>query len=449
MKKKIVSISLFIVFIVAIGLIVYKYEKSHSNKYPEVYALLPRKGASAQAPEWPKVKEQAYKLLQAIKNDPRDKKSLTQLAILYIQEARATGNYAYYDKAALKYVNDALEIDSNDFDGILLKSLLYLSQHHFAEGLALAEKAKSINPYNSFAYGLAVDGNVEMGNYKAAVADADKMLSIRPDIRSYSRASYLREIFGDYAGAIDAMKMAVDAGAPGDEATEWSRVQLARLYENTGDTLNAKIHYTIAVQERPGYAYALAGLARIAMAEKNYQQAIKYYQQADSSVNDFAIKEGLADAYRETGNQQKAEALEKKIIEEMNDQAQSGLNDANIGHYVDKELAYAYLRIHDYDNALKHALIEYDRRPDNIDVNECVAWAYYCKGDYEKALPYIKVALKTNSKNPTLLCRAGLIYAKTGDRSLAKTTLEEALRTNANIADNNLKTESLNVLQTL
>ena len=150
----------------------------------------------------------------------------------------------------------------------LLKSLIYLSQHHFADGLALAEKAKSINPYNAYVMGLAVDGNVEMGNYDAAVADADKMLSISPDIRSYSRASYLREIYGDYPGAIDAMKMAVEAGAPGDETTEWSRVQLGHLYENIGDILNAKMHYMIALQERPGYAYAFAGLARIAMAEK-------------------------------------------------------------------------------------------------------------------------------------------------------------------------------------
>jgi tetratricopeptide (TPR) repeat protein len=449
MKKKITYISLFVVFIAAIGVIFYKYEKTKTNKDADVYVLLPRKGAAAQAPEWLRIKEQSYKLLQAIKNDPSDKKSLTQLAILYIQEARATGNYTYYDKAALKYVNDALKIDSIDFDAMVLKSLLYLSQHHFADGLELAEKAKSINPYNAYVYGLAVDGNVEMGNYKAAVADADKMLSIRPDIRSYARASYLREIFGDYPGAIDAMKMAVDAGAPGDETTEWSRVQLGHLYENIGNTLSAKMHYTIALQERAGYAYALAGLGRIAMAEKNYKQAIEYYKAADSSVNDFAIKEALADAYRETGNKEKSDALEKNIIKEMNKQAQSGVNDANIGHYVDKELAYAYLKINDYDKALQHALLEYNRRPDNIDVNECVAWVYYCKGEYQNALSFIKVALKTNSKNPTLLCRAGLIYAKTGDRSLAKTTLQEALKTNANIADNNLKTESISLLQTL
>jgi tetratricopeptide (TPR) repeat protein len=448
MKKNTIYISLLIVFIAAIAVIFYKYKSKNSDNDPEIYSLLPRKSATAQANEWLKVKAQAYKLLETIRNDPKDTRSLTQLATLYIQEARVTGNYTYYDKAALKYVNDALKIDNTDFEGTTLKSLIYLSQHHFADGLELAQKAKSINPYNAYVYGISVDGNVEMGNYEAAVEDADKMVSIRPDIRSYARVSYLREIYGDYPGAIDAMKMAVDAGAPGDEATEWSRVQLGHLYENTGDMLNAEMHYTIAIQERPGYAYALAGLGRIAVAKKDYKKAIEYYMWADSSVNDFSIKEGLADVHRKMGETEKANNMEKKIIAEMNKEAQSGQNDVNIGHYVDKELAYAYLKINDYGNALKHALLECNRRPDNIDVNECVAWVYYRKGDYEKAVTYIKPALKTNCKNPTLLCRAGLIYAKAGEKPLAKTTLLEALKTNANIADN-LKAEGKNILQTL
>jgi tetratricopeptide (TPR) repeat protein len=85
------------------------------------------------------------------------------LANIFILEARATGNYQYYDKAAMKYVNDALAKDPNNFEALTLKSLLYLSQHHFADGLAMAEKAEKINPYNAFLYGVLVDGHVEMG----------------------------------------------------------------------------------------------------------------------------------------------------------------------------------------------------------------------------------------------------------------------------------------------
>ena len=448
MKKNIIYIVLLVAFAGATGAIFYKYKSSKPVNSEENYTLLARKGATANDPEWLKIKAQAYKLQEAIKKNPKDSKSLIQLSTLYIQEARTTGNFAYYDKAAMKYVNDALAADTANFEALTLKSLLYLSQHHFADGLELAQKAKDKNPYNAFVWGIMVDGNVEMGNYDSAVANADKMISIRPDIRSYARASYLRDIYGDYPGSIDAMKMAVEAGRPGDESTEWSRIQLGHLYENTGDLLNAKMHYTISLENRPGYAYALAGLGRIALAEKDYNKAINYYTQADSSVTDFAIKEALADVYRQKGDKNKADEMEKEVIAEMTKEAQSGNNDQNIGHYVDKELAYAYLKINDFDNAEKHALLEYNRRPDNIDVNECVAWVYYSKGDYAKALPYIKTALKTNCKNPTLLCRAGLIYSKAGDKPLAKLTLEEALKSNPNITDN-LKNESVTALQTL
>lgn len=447
MKKNTLYVLIVLFFIAAIALIEYKYQQ-HAPKEPDNYYILERKGAAANDPTWAKTRSQSFMLIEKIQQDPKDIKAKTDLAVVYIQEARITGNYTYYDKAAMKYVNDALNIDASDFNATVQKSLLYLSQHHFADGLELAQKAKAINPYNSYVYGLCVDGDVEMGNYKTAVEDADQMLSIRPDLRSYSRASYLREIYGNYPGAIEAMKMAVDAGYPGDEGTEWTRIQLGHLYENTGDLKHAEMHYAIALQERPGYAYALAGLGRIATAQKDYAKAIQYFQQADTSVMDYSIKEALADVYRQQGDTKKADALEKAIIAAMTKDAESGNNDANIGHYVDKELAYAYLNIHDVDNAEKHALLEYNRRPDNIDVNECLAWVYYNKGDYDKALTYIKTALKTGCKNPTLLCRAGLIYAKAGDKAIAKTTLQTALQNNANI-DENLKAAGRNTLQAL
>ena len=132
----------------------------------------------------------------------------------------------------------------------------------------------------------------------------------------------------------------------------------------------------------------------------------------------------------------------------MNIDEKKGETDESIGHYSDRELAYAYLLKDDNKNALKHALLEYNRRPMNIDVNQTVAWVYYKMKVYNKALPYLQTALKTNSKNPVLLCNAGLIYASTGKKELAKSTLREALKNDPNI-DIDVKTESLNVLKSL
>ena len=110
-----------------------------------------------------------------------------------------------------------------------------------------------------------------------------------------------------------------------------------------------------------------------------------------------------------------------------------GKKDKNAGQNEDHEMAHAYMGVGNYDKALEYALLEYNRRPSNIEVNETVAVVYYNKGDYTKALPYLERALKTNCKNPELLCNAGLIYAKAGKTKEAQQFLHEALKNNPNI----------------
>ncbi|MEP6748567.1 MAG: tetratricopeptide repeat protein [Bacteroidota bacterium] len=446
-KNSIYTFTIFLFLLAACG-IFFKYKTDETKKENRMYPVLDRKGTASETDEFKAVLARSISLINTIKTKPADVKTNLALASLYVQEARASGNYMYYDQAALKYVNAVLVKDPQNFEGLSLKALLMLSQHHFSEGLKIAEAAKTINPYNAFIYGLIIDGNVEMGNYTTAVEHADKMVSIRPDIRSYSRISYLREIYGDYPGAIDAMKMAVSAGLPGDEGTEWSRVQLGRLYENTGDLKSAEMHYTIALQNRPAYAQGFAGLARIAAASNDFKKATSYYLQADSLINDYTIKEELSDVYKAAGEKEKSETLATSVINGMNAAAAKEKKDDSSGHYSDRELAYAYLKVNDYDKALDHALLEYNRRPDNIDVNETLAWVYYSKGDYAKALPFAQAALKTNSRNPTLLCRTGLIYFKNGDKVNADKLLKSGLLANPNI-NITLKAEAAHTIQLL
>jgi tetratricopeptide (TPR) repeat protein len=416
MKKK-YGYLLFQIAFAAIAILILIIFHTRESKLD---SLLERSGPSSKTNEWVLMRDYASALRNKIEKNPSDIKSILALTTLFVQEARITGNYVYYDKAALKCVNRVLKLDSVNFQALTYKSLIYLSQHHFADGLELAEKAQKMNPFNAFIYGLLVDGNVEMGHYDSALADVDRMESVRPDIRSYARISYLREIYGDYPGAIEAMKMAVNAGGQGDETTEWTRIQLGRLYEKTGDLKSAEMHYMIALTERPDYPFALAGMARIAVAGKDYSRAMDFYRKADSMIDDYSIQEEWADAYKLAGEAARADSLTYSVIKKLNDDQQSGQNDDNIGHYADRELAYAYLKVNDYNRALEHALLEFSRRPDNIDANETVAWVYYCKKQYAKALPYIQTALKTHSKNPTLLYRAGLIYARAGKPAEAK-----------------------------
>jgi tetratricopeptide (TPR) repeat protein len=81
-------------------------------------------------------------------------------------------------------------------------------------------------------------------------------------------------------------------------------------------------------------------------------------------------------------------------------------------------------------------------------VNALMAWTYYKLGETNEALPYLNAALRTDSKNPTLLCQAGLIYFKSGQKQKAKTLWQEALQKDPNI-DISLKEECKKYLSTI
>ena len=388
-----------------------------------------RTGSMALSGEWLNSKKAIEGLLAAIEQNPKDYKSMLSLSQAYIQEGRITGEHGYYDKAAIELLDIILKNEPRNFDAICSKATVLLSQHHFTEGLELAKTALPINPDNAFIYGILCDANLELGNYKEAMQMGDKMVSVRPDIRSYARISYLREVHGDYTGAIQAMKLATDAGYPGLEETEWTRCILGHLYENTFSLDTAEYEYQIALRNRPDYAFAYAGLGRIAKSKGNYKEAIAFFEKAKLNMLDYSFADELTDLYRLDNQTAKAEKNAQEVIEMLGPNI-GNESETSHGHYADKELAYAYLKIKDNAKALEHATIEYQRRPNNIDVAECMAWVEYKNDNYKEANKLIDVALKTKSKNPILLCRAGLIKIKANQVDSGKALIKKALETN-------------------
>jgi tetratricopeptide (TPR) repeat protein len=448
MKKGWVYVALMFLFVTATAFIIIRSANKQRKEEAVARELLPRKTALAYTAEWAVVKNNAEVLLNKIKKNPADIKSLVALTAIYLQEARITGNFKYYNQAALENINSVLKKDVNNFEALICKATIQLSQHQFEEAYKTAGQARQLYPYNASVYGLLVDATIELGKYKEALEAADKMVSIRPDIRSYSRIAYLREIHGDIPGAMEAMQLAIDAGAPGDENTEWCRVQLGKLNEKTGKTMDAKMHYTIAADNRKNYPYALAGLAGIAAQEKDFAKALSLYQQADSLIPDHTFKEGIAEVYALTGKTEKAKEMANEILNYMKQFSSEAIQNKTAEQNEDHEMAHACMGAGDYDKALEYALKEYNRRPANIEVNETVAIVYYGKGDYAKALPYIEKALKTNCKNPELLAHAGLIYSKTGKAKQAEMFLQEAMK-NKPVISQSLQEECEEVLKTM
>ena len=402
------------------------YFKKPEFRTPELKA---RHGDLSAGKEWINAKAAIEGLMAKLRTNPKDQKSRLLLAQAYMQEARITGDHPYYDGAAMQLLEEVLQAEPENFEALCCKASLCLTQHHFAQGLGIAEQAQKINPSSGFVYGLLTDANVEMGHYDQAVKMADKMNALRPDLPAYARVSYLREIYGDVPGAIQAMDMATKAGYAGLEQTEWTRVALGHLYEVSGDTARAHGYYLMALAARPGYAYGLAGLGRIAAARKDYATAIKYYQQARITVKDYAFTDELTDLYRLNGQPGESKKMAGESIDMLASAAKEADSNEQMGHYADRELAYAYLKTNELDKALEHAKIEYARRPDNIDVNETMAWVLYKRGEFAEAQKYMQVARRTGSQNPVLLCRAGLILSKLGKKAEGQVLIEKSLKT--------------------
>lgn len=390
--------------------------------------LLPRHAQLGTADERAQVAGMFDRSNAVLKQNPFDTKALLTLAEIYMNEARVTGEHPYYYPAALEVLDRVLSAGhvgkDQLYQALYMKASVQLSLHQFDKALVTGEEAVSLNPYDAGIYGVLVDANVELGNYAKAVEMSDKMVTVRPDLRSYSRISYLREIHGEVDGAFDALKMAVDAGYPGYEQSAWCRVTLGNLYERYGDLDNAAMHYQLVLQERKDFPFAIAGLASVEAKRGNTDAAMKLLDQAAKIIPEVSFTLQKARLLKSIGNEQAAKDLAEESLTMMKE-------DTEKGHKMDLELAHVHLDLlGDAPTALQYAKTEFAQRPKNVDVNKMLATAYYVSGDYTQAATHIATARATGSHDPETLLIAGLLAHKQGNNAEGKALLKEAFQRN-------------------
>jgi tetratricopeptide (TPR) repeat protein len=385
--------------------------------------LKPRQGEMAKTEEWEKTKTKVAELMAKLNKNDKDEKSILQLVQIYIQEARVTGEHPYYYPAILKILDYQLSFNKKSFEALTFKSSVLMSQHRFQEAFETATKAKSIGKGNAYIYGVLTDANVELGKYEDAVVQCDSMQLLKPSLESYARASYLREIYGDYKGSIEAMKLAVEAGLPASEPYCWCRKTLGVLFESTGQWKDAENEYLNILAARPDYAFAMEGLARVEKARGNFDIAIEWLNKAIKIMPEFSFHEELAEIMLLQGKKDEAMAKFKETTKMLEEDKASG-------HIVNLDIANVYTALGEYDKALEFVKMELEVRPQNIDVNGAAAWIYYKQGNKEKALEHIHIAKRTNSQQPKLNARAGLIESAVGDAKKGKEYLNAAKKVN-------------------
>lgn len=361
--------------------------------------------------------------LQArIARQPNRAEVYTQLGSAYLQLARESGDPSAYGRAEAA-LQKALGLDAEDADALVALGVLALARHEFSEALSFGERTRDLNTYKAAAYGVIGDAQIELGRYDEAKATIQQMVDLRPDLSSYSRVSYVRELQGDTAGAIEIMGRAVEAGVAGTEGHAWTRVQLGHLYFTSGNLAAAEREYNRTLLELPEYLHARAGLARVKAARGDYAAAAAIY---DGITKRMPLPEyviALADVHRAAGND--AEAAQAEALVGVMDQLQrqNGVN-------TDLEMAlFKADRDLDLAGTLASARQALARRP-SIHGYDVLAWTLYKNGRYEEAMAASEQALRLGTRDSLMRYHAGMIALKLGLTERAGRYLREAVEQN-------------------
>ena len=368
-------------------------------------------------------------LQSQIKSNPQAKRLYAQLGWAFLQRARENADPTNYAQARQAF-DEALKQDAQDVDALLGQGSLSLSLHQFAKAIAWGEQAKVLNPWKAQVYGVIGDGQTELGQYEQAVVTIQKMVDTRPDLSSYSRVSYARELHGDVDGAITAMKQAVQAGNLQYEGTLWTVYQLGNLYFNKGDLVQAEESYQAALDVKPDYVFARAGIAKVWAAQGQTDKAIVEYKRINEllPLPEFVI--ALGDLYDMTGKKDEAKVQFDLVraIQQLNASAEMDV-DMEMSLFEADHAPTQPSPVPTGEGFVKRARAAYARRA-SIHAADALAWALYKNGEFAEANKYSKEALALNTQDALLHFHAGMILQAAGDVTAAKQQLRTALQIN-------------------
>jgi tetratricopeptide (TPR) repeat protein len=334
-------------------------------------------------------------LQKTLRAQPGDGKSWALLGLAYQQRARETGDPSYYTKSR-GVLRKALQFDRRNLIAVSALGSLDLSRHRFGDALVVGRRALALSPTTARSYGVVGDALLELGRYKDAFRAFDTMTRLKPGLSAYSRISYARELLGDEAGAITAMKLAVDAAVDAPEASAWTRVQLGKLYSTHGRIAAAGAEYRQALRYFPGYVYAYDALAQVEWARGRHARAIGLEQRAVDTMPLPQFVSALGDMLRAEGRIAAAHRQYATV---------DGIRRLLAANGVMTDLETALFDV-DHGVRLRSSLalarLAHRERP-SIDGDDVLAWALARNGRCGEALRYSRRALRLGTEDATKL----------------------------------------------
>ena len=347
--------------------------------------------------------------------------ALTQRANAELQRARETADPARYARAEALF-RRVLTRDGRDIDATIGLGTLALARHDFHAALRIGLAAHRLAPQLARPYAVLVDAQIELGRYEPARRSLQKMIDMRPNLASYARVSYYRELHGDLDGALQAMALAVSAGGQAPENVAYVQTLLGDLQASRGHRGAARRAYATALTQTPGYVPARVSLARLQAAAGQLHSAISGLQQVveQRPLPEYVV--ALGEAQQAAGQPANARETFALVDAERRLLAANGIN-------TDVEIALFEADHGDPRRAVALGRRAWHAAP-SVRSADAVGWALTRAGRPVQGLVWARRALALGWRDPIVLTRAGLSARAAGRPATARRYLRRALRAN-------------------
>lgn len=357
---------------------------------------------------------------------PADSGTWAQLGSAYVEQARVSGNPAYYAQA-LGALQRSLELqpEANAAAEVGLGALAN-ARHDFAAARGHAERAIALDPASVAANGVLADAATQLGDTATATAAVQRMLDLRPGVASFTRASYELELHGRVAEAAAALHRALDAATSRDEIA-FGQFYLGELAWGGGDVTAASAAYERGLAAAPGDPMLLSGRAKVLAATGRVDEAIVAYQRLTERVPlpQFLLEYG--ELLQSAGRLPAAQAQYRLLAQQQRLYAAQGATDDAFGALLAADHG-------DPAEAVRLAAAERARRQSTFSA-DALAWALHAAGRDAEALPLMDEAQALGRRDAVLDYHRGMILAGLARTDPARApeaiaALERALATN-------------------
>jgi len=362
---------------------------------------------------------------QLLRRNPRNANAYFGLGDALIRKARESGDPSYFNRAE-EALKKSLAIAPQNAGVLRHLASVHYSRHEFAPAAVYAREAVEMNSSDGDAYGVLGDALLEVGQYPEAQAAYAYMMELAESLYSYCRLAGLKSARGDVTGAVADLERAIAIGKATKlpaESIAWTEWQLGAEYFAQGNLPAAESSYRRSLESYPNYYRALAGMAQLHGAQKNFDAAIALYQQAIAILPLPEYAAALGEIFEKIGKPEPARR-QYELVEYI-----GKLNRLNQALY-NRELAYFYAdRDIKAKEGLELAQRELNYRRD-IYAYDVLAWNLYRNAKYDAASDAMEKALRLGTQDAKLFYHAGMIYHRIGQLAKAKEFFQRALAAN-------------------